>query len=161
MMFHKRIESDADMKELAILSGYPLLRSHPALLAAMIGEVSEGATDEQARGFFNAVGTRLAAMLPLAEVDDADELVAQMNGLWDALGLGRVGLELDDEGIDIIHSDLPVVLDAGDDGLWMKAAPHILEGAYESWFRSLGSGATLTTRLTRAAPGLVELRHGY
>lgn len=160
-MFHKRIEADAEMKEVAILSGYPLLRSYPALLAAMIGEISESATDEQAKGFFNAVGARVASLLPLAGVDDADELVAQMNALWDALGWGRVSLELDDEGIDIFHSGLPAVLDADDDGLWMKAAPHILEGAYESWFRGLGSGPRLTTRLTRAAPGLVELRHGY
>ncbi|WOK35986.1 cellulose biosynthesis protein BcsD [Sphingomonas sp. C3-2] len=157
-MFVERIKSD--MKEIAILSDYPLLRSYPALLAAIIGEIDENASEDQSRGFFNAIGGRIAALLPMAEVDDVDLFVDQVNGLWEALGWGTATLELDDEGVDIFHRGLPGSLDGDDAGLWMKVAPAILEGAYDRWFRAMGSADTLKTRLLRASPEVIELRHG-
>jgi len=152
---------DTHGKEIAILAEYPLLRSYPALLVAMIAEVSESATEEQRDGFFAAIGARIAAMTSVADIEDGELLGRRMNDLWDALGWGDVRLEFHDEGIDILHRNLPTSIDRNDEGLWTQVAPAILTGAYETWFRSLGSGPNLTTRILRQGAGFVELRHGF
>jgi hypothetical protein len=147
-------------KEIAFLSDFPLIHSYPALLLAMMEEVTEQASPEQTRGFFNAVGARIARRAPLADAEDADALVQMMNEQWAMLGWGRVSLDFAQDGIDIFHSDLPPIVERGEEEVWIRVAPHILEGAYDDWFRSLGGGPRLRTRLVRASPELIELRHG-
>jgi len=160
-MFHQRIDVDAGMGEIALLPGGTTARGWLGLIAAMIGEVQEGATDEQLHGFFHAVGGRMAGLFSLAGFDDLDEIVGQINGFWSALGWGGAIIELDDEGIDVHHSGMPTGLDGTPHESWAKVAPYILEGVYESWFRSLGSGPTLSTRLLKVTPERIDLRHGY
>lgn len=160
-MFHQRIDTDTALGEVALFPGSATALGCIGLLAAMIGEVQDGADDEQLQGFFHAVGGRIAAMLSLSDFDDLDEIVGQINGFWSALGWGGAIIELDDEGIDVHHSGMPTGLDGTAHAGWSKVAPFILEGVYESWFRSLGSGANLTTRLLKVSPERIDLRHGY
>lgn len=152
--------SHPSAQETAFLSDFPLIRSYPALLVTMIEEIREQASEEQSRTFFAAVGARLAALAPLNDAEDAEVLVAKMNDLWRALGWGSVALSFDDGGVDIFHSNLPLLRDSGEEEMWMAVAPHILEGTYDCWFRSLGSGPKLRTRVVRTEPDLLELRHG-
>jgi hypothetical protein len=158
MMFVSRIKSGFD--EPAAANGTPPLRSWPTFVAAMIGEVHAGATPEQARGFFNAVGRRIAALAPVEDIEDTSALIDRINALWAAMGWGSVSLSFDDEGIDILHEQIPRALGHEDGGLWMANMGHVLEGAYDSWFRSLGSGRHLRTRVTEQSADKLELRHG-
>ncbi len=160
-MFHQRFEIDAHDTEVSLLSANGSTHAWAALLTAMISEVDEGATDEQLQGFFHAVGGRIAAMRPLADLEDLDDIVGQINLFWSGMGWGSVILELDDEGIDIHHSGMPAGLDGNPRDGWAKVAPLLLEGVYESWFRSLGSGPTLTTHVQRISADRIELRHGH
>jgi len=136
-------------------------RSLPVLIGALIAEIIDEANEDQWAGFFQATGGRLAAQLSLERIEDARDLVHEINGLWHTLGWGDVSLEFDDEGVDIFHNNLPRSLGSDDDGGWVKVAPHILVGAYEGWFRSLGSGSHLRTKILRQTADLVQLRHGY
>jgi hypothetical protein len=144
-----------------IVEGTPTgLRGWPALVGAMVAEVRSGATEDQARGFFNTVGERLARMAPMDDVEDADVLRDRINALWSTIDFGRVAFRFDDQGIDIHHEGLPHVLGTEDDGLWTAVLGQILEGAYGAWFRSLGSGSHLHTRVTGWTDQGVDLRHG-
>lgn len=159
-MFQQRIKAEDSINEATFGRDLPHARACMALAAAMIAEVAEASTAEQAHGFFNAIGARLAALSPVAEVDDSDELVERINRLWEAIGWGRVILEFDDHGLDIHHRELPLLVDARDATLWLRAAPDILCGAYGTWLNSLGSGDHLSTRVLRAGDTAITLRHG-
>lgn len=158
-MFMGRIEAGG--REGRVGNDTALSRSLPTLLGMMIAEILDSASEDQWAGFFHSIGARLAAELDLEGIEDAEDLVDAMNGLWAALGWGMATLDLDDEGVDIQHHDLPATLGPDDEGGWAKVAPHILVGAYESWFRSLGSGPNLRTQILRQSPNLVQLRHGF
>lgn len=126
----------------------------------LLAEIAGAASEQQLRGFFLAVGRKLAALRPADDIDDIEALVERMNGLWDSLGWGQVALEVDDEGIDLFHLGMPTTLEGDNAGIWPAIAPVILEGAYDAWFRHMGSGERLSTRLLRQVEGRIELRHG-
>ncbi|MET0374181.1 MAG: hypothetical protein ABW128_07985 [Rhizorhabdus sp.] len=159
-MFQQRIKAEDSIKDATFGRDLPHARACMALVTAMIAEVAEASTAEQARGFFNAIGARLAALSPVAEVEDSDQLVERINRLWEAIGWGRVILEFDDHGLDIHHRELPLLVDGHDAALWLRAAPDILCGAYDTWLHSLGSGDQLSTRVLRTAGTTITLRHG-
>lgn len=138
----------------------PLARSLPALVALMIDEILGSADEEQWSGFFLSIGARLAQEVDLDRIQEADDLADEVNGLWKLLGWGHVGLELDDNGIDIYHRDMPVTLESDGARNWEKVAPYILLGAYEYWFKALGGG-DLHTRIVRRSSDVIHLRHGY
>ena len=156
-MFIARI--DPKQAELATAADSATLDPWSPLLGAIIGEVGGSATEAQVRGFFQAVGQRIAARAPVDDIEDADALLDRINALWSALGWGVAAMTVDDDGIDIQHRDLPHMANPGDDRQWMAAVGPLLEGAYESWFRSMGSGPALHTRVTGQSGDLIELRH--
>ena len=129
------------------------------LNAALIAEISSITSDEEAKGFFQAIGHRIAEMLPLGNAESGHEISSQINAFWRQTGWGRAVLTFDDEGIDIFQSGLPL-LPFVDEQLGDDITAYILQGAYDGWFRSLGSGARLKTRVTRRSEGTIELRHG-
>lgn len=130
------------------------------LLSVMLGEIASAAKADQMQGFFLAVGKRLADGYPVGPARAMDRLIQHSNMVWQMLGMGQVRFELDDEGIDIFHHGLPAKLEGDGEGVWAKAAPFILQGAYDSWFRQMGSGERLKTAILRAESGGIELRHG-
>jgi len=131
-----------------------------ALLAlSTAAEVCEGVTEAQARGFFLAIGRRMAALEPLDGVNDASVLCARINAFWQSLDWGEVELALGKESIVVRHRDLPNQIAADPDGHWALMLLTVLEGAYDSWFRVLGSGPALHTTAEWKGD-TVELRHG-
>ena len=158
-MFMGRL--DQDRQDLGLRTGQALVRSLPAVMALMIDEILASTDDEQWGGFFRKIGDRIARELNLDGVEEAEDLVDAMNRLWEILGWGTVRLELDDEGIDVYHRDMPMDLESDEAGNWGKVAPHILVGAYEHWFHKLGSGTSIETRILRRSPDVIHLRHGY
>lgn len=136
-----------------------LTNGSDVLSAALIAEIREITSDEEAQGFFMAIGQRIAARLSLENAESAQDIAARINDFWDAMGWGEVVLQFDDEGVDILHRNLSMPPDGQENGE-SDVVAFLLQGAYDSWFRSLGSGPRLRTRVTRRSEGTIELRHG-
>ena len=126
----------------------------------ILAEIAAAASPEQMEGFFLSVGGRLAASYPIGEVRDLETVTQHINLVWHAFNWGQVRFEVDDEGIDIFHADMPGSLEGDAQSLWPKAAPMILVGAYDGWFRQAGSGDRFHTAIRHYGDTLVELRHG-
>ncbi|TYC80995.1 cellulose biosynthesis protein BcsD [Novosphingobium sp. BW1] len=131
-----------------------------ALLAiSSATEICEAVPELQARGFFAAIGRRMAALESLDGLSDAALLSIRINDFWRALDWGEARLELTDEGIVVQHTNLPRDIAPDPRGHWATMLAGVLEGAYDSWFRTLGSGPALTTTAEWKGDTL-ELRHG-
>ena len=157
MLFVKDFPVAGDQDIAMLASGGEAAQRFVSLI---LGEIASTATAEQMQGFFRAVGSRIAKNHPIADARDMDRLTRHGNMVWDRLHWGSVRFELDDEGIDIFHEGLPDGLEGDADGIWAGVAPFILEGAYDAWFRQMGSGERLNTRISRSQGGHIELRHG-
>lgn len=132
-----------------------------ALLTALTAtEIWDNASPVQARGFYIAIGRRLAALEPLEQAVDLSVLASRLNKLWAALDWGHVIFHMEDEGIAIRHQGLPHALDGDLEGLWPDLLSAMMEGAYDSWFRALGSGPALETRRIDFNGGTLDLWHG-
>ncbi|SFF91922.1 Cellulose synthase subunit D [Novosphingobium sp. CF614] len=131
-----------------------------ALMAlSTAAEVCEAVPPAQARGFFLAIGKRMASLEPLEGVDDTAALHAKLNAFWQALDWGEVELTVGKEAIIVHHRDLPNRIAPDPQGHWATMLLSVLEGAYDSWFRALGSGPVLRT-VAEWKGDVVELRHG-
>ncbi|WP_231636196.1 hypothetical protein [Novosphingobium sp. ST904] len=99
-----------------------------ALFAAMAAaEVCEGAPTAQARGFFAAIGRRMAVLEPLEGVSDAAVLCARINGFWQDLGWGEVELAVGDDAIVVHHRNLPKSITPDPQGHWGTMMLGLLE----------------------------------
>ncbi|HUD92369.1 cellulose biosynthesis protein BcsD [Sphingobium sp.] len=130
------------------------------LVSAMLAEIAGTATIDQLRGFFMAVGNRIATIYPIGPARTMERLTQHSLLIWQYLNWGQVHYELDDEGIDIFHRGLPITLEGDVGAIWSEVAPFILQGTYDGWFRQLGSGERLETTILRSDGADVELRHG-
>lgn len=130
-----------------------------ALVAAIAREIASAASEEQHRGFFAAVGARLAASVPLDAVDDVASLASRVNVLWDELGLGHATITAEADGILVRHDGIDSDLRPDVGEAWRALLPPLCEGAYDRWFRTLGSGPALVTIAYWNGPRL-EIRHG-
>lgn len=130
------------------------------LLGGIVAEVAAGANAAQRRAFYRAVGARIAALHPLDNVNDLAGLTVAVNALWRDYGCGQAKFVLAEDGIVITHTDLAqsfasILGDATEPTL----SP-LLEGAYDTWLRSLGSGPALTTRTLWWSNTEARLKHG-
>lgn len=150
------------------MQAFPTPRQRPddlglgglALMAlSTAAEVCEAVPEQQAHGFFVAIGKRMAALEPLDGVNDAAALSMRINTFWHALDWGEIELVLASDGIIVRHRDLPNRIAPDPSGHWAAMLRGVLEGAYDSWFRVLGSGPALKTRAEWKGDTL-ELRHG-
>lgn len=108
------------------------------LLAAILSEVSETATQPQERAFLLAAGKRIAESYPLTDIIELNALESRMNEVWHLLDLGNVHLFLDKDGIGIEHRRSAVRCAIGDEQ-WDKAEPIVIEAIYGCWFATMGS----------------------
>ena len=129
------------------------------MVMTIAAEIFESAPAAQAHGFFVTVGRRMAQLEPLDGVSDASVVAERINAFWQALNWGEIELTLGEDAIIVRHWDLPNKLTPDPQVHWAKMLLGVLEGAYDSWFRSMGSGPALQT--TAAWKGdTIELRHG-
>lgn len=129
------------------------------LALATAAEVCGAVPEAQARGFFLSLGKRMAALETLEGVTDVAALAARIDGFWSALEWGRVEIEPGSDGFAVRHRGLPLHVAPDPAGHWAMMLAAVLEGAYDSWFRSLGSGPALHTR-SRWNGDVLELHHG-
>lgn len=131
------------------------------LLTAMTAaEIFAEAGPDAAHGFYLAVGRRVAAMVDLSDVDDINVLAERVNALWSACGYGQAQFQAVETGIKIVQNGTPLTIHSDQDDNWRALFPALIEGAYDTWFRQLGSAMSLTTTITRYEGDVIELHHG-
>lgn len=133
--------------------------SFASLVAALAAELAETVPAAQRRGFYLALGRRIAAAEMLDGVEDASQLSWRVNAFWSAMGWGEADVEIEHDAILVHHRDAPPAPEHVSSGPWLGMLLAVLEGAYDTWFRRLGSGPTLHTRAEWKGD-VVELRHG-
>jgi hypothetical protein len=133
--------------------------SFAAFAAASVAEFAEAVPAAQRRGFYLAVGRRIAAAETLDDVDDAAQLCWRVNAFWRAMGWGEAEVAIERDAIVVRHRDGPQAPEGVAAGPWMGMLLAVLEGAYDTWFRRLGSGPRLHT-VAEWKGQTVELRHG-
>lgn len=142
-------------------TGAPAREYGLAVLTAMTAaEIFGEARPEQALGFYAAIGRRLSALVDVNDVRDLDDLADRINTFWGACACGRARLEAVETGIRVLHRGAPLTIEGDQTKCWAQAFPALLEGAYDAWFRQLGSGPVLTTRILRCEKDVIELHHG-
>lgn len=129
------------------------------MLELVLAEVHATAQPDEELAFYHSIGFQLAAQFPLQSSGDLQAIEAEMNAVFQKLGLGTVRLSLAANGIHIRHRLLQID-GLGQDGAWRSVLPRILQGAYDAWLRSLGSGPKLRTTIESNDGFTFEFRHG-
>jgi hypothetical protein len=130
------------------------------LTALTAAEIFGEAKPEQAHGLYVAIGRRFSTLVDMADVRDLDDLAERINGLWAVCGYGHARLQAVETGIRVVHRGAPVTIEGDHAGHWARLFPALLEGAYDAWFRQLGSSGLLSTRLLRHEGDVIEFHHG-
>lgn len=133
--------------------------SHAILAAGLVAELAEVVPTAQRRGFYLAVGRRIAMGETLDGVDELSQLAHRVNVFWRASGWGEAAIAIEHDAILILHREAPSPPQDMPPGPWLGMLCAVLEGAYDAWFRRLGSGPALHTRAEWKGDTL-ELRHG-
>lgn len=141
------------------LSGQDAARGYVLLAQMTAAELFEAIPSRQARGFFVAIGRRMAALQALDGVKDAVVLRGRVNSFWSTLGWGEADISLQSDAIIVEHRCAPVLVGHDKGEHWPVVVLALLEGAYDHWFREMGSGPTLKT-IAGWKGEIVELRHG-
>jgi len=130
------------------------------LLAGVAAEVSATAPRAQQQAFFRAIGARIASTHPIEPVDDLGALATVVNRVWLDHGFGHVRFDMAEDGILITHvgaaRNLISVLGQGTEPMVRP----ILEGVYDAWLRTLGSGNAVSTWTIGWNDSEVRLKHG-
>jgi hypothetical protein len=131
------------------------------LLGLFIDEIQANASEEEQIAFYRAVGTHLAKRFPVKGEGDAHVLERELNAVFQRLGFGRAEISVAEDALYIRHH-----LAAGAGAIpereepWQLILPLVLEGAYDAWLRTLGSGPRLHTTMSFADHDTLEYRHG-
>lgn len=128
--------------------------------ALTVSEIFANADRQQARGFYRAVGRRLAQQNPIPAMRDLRELQGAVNAVWARVGLGEADITLDLHGVLIHHYDAPAAIPHDPEFHWGEALSSLLAGAYDGWMRAMGSPDALQTRVVAFSESTVEIRHG-
>lgn len=133
-------------------------RQWRGFLAALADEFATQLSETDLRALMRRIGTRFATTFPLPGSQTLAEAQRAMSACWDSQDWGWVELEERTDHLLIRHYCSPLVTALGSTHL--RWTPAFLEGAYQHWFRSLGSGAALTVQQSSQADsfGCVELR---
>jgi hypothetical protein len=81
----------------------------------------------------------------LGDVEDLGTMTTRINALWAALGWGSAVVTVEDSAIVVRHDGLYPESDAQIADPWRTLLPPLMEGTYDTWFRMMGSGQSLTT----------------
>jgi hypothetical protein len=148
------------MEEPVVAPHAPDVAGLSLLTALTASEIFRSATASQARGFYVAIGKRIADFAAIDDVSNFSALTLRINRIWHAMHWGEASLTIAEDGIIIHHRDMPDALEGDVEGHWPDVRNAILEGAYDGWFRALGSGPELRTWIVHTHEGQIELRHG-
>lgn len=121
-------------------------------------EIRSTANEEEEQQFLRAVGAGLAHRFPIVANGGVSMLENDLNLIFSELGLGSSHISVTEDGLRILHRFDCVEMDR--EPVLRAVLPAMLEGAYDAWLRTLGSGPQLRTILIALADDGIELRHG-
>jgi hypothetical protein len=129
------------------------------LCVSTAAELAQLLPPSQLHGFFVAVGRRMAAFQRLDGISEVSAMSAHVNAFWQAIGWGAVEITLGADAVTVHHAHAPRHLDGMNLAAWPDLLLAVVEGAYDAWFRQLGSGPALTTKAEWNGDS-IEIRHG-
>jgi hypothetical protein len=119
-------------------------------MAAMFAEFEERIAAAEAGQFLEAIGAKMARLLPLRRCESLEELEEDINSVLEGIDWGWMRLREADSFIEITHGAYPLVPQDESRRSWMVP---ILEGLYGGWLGEQGGDPSLTARLSGAAQG--------
>ncbi|GAA4328809.1 hypothetical protein GCM10023144_14980 [Pigmentiphaga soli] len=110
-------------------------------LAALADEFAAQLPENDLRALMRRIGTRFADREPLPECKTLDDVQLAMSRIWMNMDWGWVAVDEPGGYLRIRHNCAPLRSAFGQNaGKWVVA---FLEGVYQRWFQSLGSGNDL------------------
>jgi hypothetical protein len=127
-------------------------------MAAMFAEFEERVAQTEADQFLEALGAKMARLLPLRRCESLQDLQEDINNVLEGIDWGWMRLREADNFIEITHGAYPLIPQDEARRSWM--AP-VLEGLYSGWLGEQGGDSSLTARLhgTPAASGAAITLH--
>ena len=119
-------------------------------IAAMFAEFEERVDPAEADQFLEALGAKMAQLLPLRHCESLEELEDDINSVLEGIDWGWMRLHEADSFIEITHGAYPLVPQDENRRSWMVP---LLEGLYRGWLGEQGGDASLTARLHGAPVG--------
>src|ERR1700683_3843201 len=119
-------------------------------MAAMFAEFEERVPQAEADQFLEALGAKMANLLPLRHCDSLEELEEDINSVLEGIDWGWMRLREGDSFIEITHCAYPLVPQDEARRSWMVP---LREGLYRGWLGEQGGDASLTTRLHGTTAG--------
>ncbi len=124
-------------------------------LYAMSEELSEQLSLPELRGFFYAVGARMAAAAPVAAGSSLAELELAFNDWLAQRDWGFVRIHDRQSALELTHACAPLRAAFGERG--MAAAGAIIEGLYSTWLTQVGVDDKLALRQIGEAEGPADV----
>lgn len=106
-------------------------------LTVLAEDLSEQMNAADRRQFMLNLGQRMAAKMPLPNVDSLVELESTINNLWLQMDWGYVTLSEQDNHLAIKHHCAPLHEAFGVSA--MQWVPGLLQGVYSYWLKNLGA----------------------
>lgn len=125
-----------------------------AFLSALSAELSEQLSLPELRGFFYAVGARMAAQSPVESGTSLNDMEQAFNRWLSLRNWGFVKIEDRHNALEFLHSCAPLRAAFGEQG--MVAAGAIIEGLYSAWLQQVGIEEQLELRQIGVAEGIAD-----
>jgi len=113
-------------------------------MAAMFSEFEDRTTCAEADQFLEALGAKMARLLPLKRCESLEDLEEDINSVLEGIDWGWMRLREAEAFIEITHGAYPLVPQDDSRRSWMVP---ILEGLYGGWLGEQGGDTSLLARL--------------
>jgi hypothetical protein len=130
-------------------------------IAAMFAEFEDRVDPSEANQFLEALGLKMAKLLPLKHCASLEELEEDINNVLEGIDWGWMRIRESANFIEITHGAYPLVPQDEDRRSWMVP---ILEGLYAGWLGDQGGDPTFTARLAAQPKGngaLLTFHYGH
>jgi hypothetical protein len=113
-------------------------------IAAMFAEFEERVDPGEADQFLEAIGMKMARLLPLRRCDSLEDLEEDINSVLEGIDWGWMRIREGNNVIEITHGAYPLVPQDEARRSWLVP---ILEGLYGGWLAEQGGDPNFTARL--------------
>jgi hypothetical protein len=129
-------------------------------LAAMFAEFEERVDPAEANHFLEALGLKMARLLPLRRCENLEELEEDINSVLEGIDWGWMRIREAGNFVEISHGAYPLVPQDESRRSWLVP---VLEGLYGGWLREQGGDPSFTARLAgepRGTGALLTFHYG-
>ncbi|HTQ34973.1 MAG TPA: cellulose biosynthesis protein BcsD [Stellaceae bacterium] len=141
---------DEDALSLTYYARQQCSRQWVHFMAAMFAEFEERVDPGEADQFLEAIGFKMARLLPLRRCASLEELEGDINSLLEGIDWGWMRLREAESFIEITHGAYPAVPQDESRRSWLVP---ILEGLYTGWLAEQGGDPSFTARLASQPKG--------